>query len=268
VVPRPADAAPPPYYSDRHELRGGPVLDVGAEFWAGFTKIWRYLKQEGFLVAAWGSGCGDRLRGDIRVDSELRLRLSLEIGLEWTTEDVPTAPSSRVALDAVEFFARYVQRPLSYEWHEVPGWFNSHRDYWDADRDRGLADYAEMANALFRSRAHPFRLEGVTVVRRGEQEYETLLRQAVDTSGDVEFDQLLETARTSFFSLNPEIRKIAVEKAWDAFERMKTILDAKKDKGSTLLIERAAEQRGTRDTLLREARELTEIGNGFRIRHH
>ena len=265
----PDEAQNPLYFSDRHDLRGPPVLEVGAEFWAGFTKIWGYLNSEGYLVAEWGSGCGVRLRS-IGVDSEVRLRLATEIGLEWDSPSpYPPVPASNVAIDTVEFFARVVQKPLAYHWHEVRGLFNSHRDFWNPDREAGLAEYSRLVNGLFRVHGHPFQLDGVKVVRRGEQEYEAILRRSAASTGDAELDELLESARVSFYSINPASRKLAVEKSWDAFERMKTVLDpGSKAHGAALLVDRASRDSGFRSMLEREAREITQIGNDFRIRHH
>jgi len=72
--------------------------------------------------------------------------------------------------------------------------------------------------------------------------------------------------------LNPRFseRKIALEKIWDAFERMKTYYKENNKKES---IKKLIEQVSSNDDhygsiLEADAKNLTGIGNNFRIRHH
>jgi hypothetical protein len=265
----PREGGTGPYFSDRHDLRGAPVPDIGVEFWSGLARVWTHLKSEGFLVAEWGSACGGRVR-DIGVDSQIRLRLDVEIGMRWENDALfPPPPPSNIAIDVVEFLARVVQKPQSYEWHDTGGWFGGHRDFWDFSREAGLEEYSALVNGLFRTRSHPFALSGVKVVRRGDQEFEAILQRAWASTGDAELDRLIELARTSFFSANPETRAMALEKAWDALERAKTVLDPKsKSRGIGLLLGRASRSNEIQAMLEKETRELTDIGNEFQIRHH
>ena len=80
---------------------------------------------------------------------------------------------------------------------------------------------------------------------------------------------LLEAARQRFVSPKPEDRQDALEKLWDAFERLKTLEPgASKRVQADALLDRVAPQgSGIREALGREAAELTSIGNSFRIRH-
>ena len=80
---------------------------------------------------------------------------------------------------------------------------------------------------------------------------------------------MLEAARQRFLSPKPDDRQDALEKLWDAFERLKTLeLGANKRAQADALLDRvAAAGSGFREALGREAAELTSIGNSFRIRH-
>jgi hypothetical protein len=61
--------------------------------------------------------------------------------------------------------------------------------------------------------------------------------------------------------------QIAIEKLWDAFERMKTLLDPNKKTSITKLIKILSNVLET--TLWEyEFRSLTEVGNNYQIRHH
>ncbi|WP_099157559.1 hypothetical protein [Virgibacillus ndiopensis] len=65
--------------------------------------------------------------------------------------------------------------------------------------------------------------------------------------------------------------KIAVEKLWDAFERLKTYYSATLDKKKSvnrLIDDMSGNKEPFKEMFDKEFRELTAIGNDFRIRHH
>ena len=76
-------------------------------------------------------------------------------------------------------------------------------------------------------------------------------------------------ARALSFS-NPQMRREALEKLWDAFERIKT-LEAGTNKAiqAKALLDKAvgSQHPKFREALETEARELTRIGNTLHIRH-
>lgn len=66
-------------------------------------------------------------------------------------------------------------------------------------------------------------------------------------------------------------KQIAVEKLWDAFERLKTYYSLKLDKKNSAnkVVETMSHKEPHFQKLYEdEFKVLTEIGNGFRIRHH
>ena len=89
-------------------------------------------------------------------------------------------------------------------------------------------------------------------------------------TGDDHLDDLLETAIDRFLSPKPEARQDALEKLWDAFERLKTI-EAGKDKRiqAGALIDRAISGDAPvfRVIVEEDFRALTDVGNKLRIRH-
>lgn len=88
------------------------------------------------------------------------------------------------------------------------------------------------------------------------------------TSGDAILDTMLEDAVRKFRDPAPNVRREAVERLWDAWERIKT-LDATNDKrlSTRMLLDNAAPEPIFRTLLESEARALTDIGNNFQIRH-
>lgn len=87
-------------------------------------------------------------------------------------------------------------------------------------------------------------------------------------SEDGELNRLLELSREKFRDPDVNIRREAVEKLWDAFERLKT-LEPGSDKKVQVeaLLTKAIPQLEFRERVNKEAIELTNVGNDFAIRH-
>lgn len=84
---------------------------------------------------------------------------------------------------------------------------------------------------------------------------------------DNELNDLIEEAKSRF--LNPNDKQIAVEKLWDAFERLKTFYNSGKKKSeSAEFIVQLISSNFDQQFIENEFRLLTEIGNNYRIRHH
>jgi len=82
---------------------------------------------------------------------------------------------------------------------------------------------------------------------------------------DEELNDLVIEAKSRF--LNNADLHIALEKLWDAFERIKTYYDSDKKKSAEKLIDYLAIDLD-RDIIYSEFMALTKIGNDYRIRHH
>lgn len=88
------------------------------------------------------------------------------------------------------------------------------------------------------------------------------------TSGDATLDELLQVACTKFKDPAPQARQDAIEKLWDAWERLKSLeVTENKRMSVEALLVRASSDPSFRDHLNREMKALTEIGNVFHIRH-
>lgn len=87
-------------------------------------------------------------------------------------------------------------------------------------------------------------------------------------TGDSTLDDLLRRARDGFRDPSPDTRRLALEKLWDAWERLKTLDDgADKKRSTTQMLDRIATEPTFRGLLETEAKALTGIGNDFHIRH-
>ncbi|NLJ82559.1 MAG: hypothetical protein GX330_05480, partial [Bacteroidales bacterium] len=85
------------------------------------------------------------------------------------------------------------------------------------------------------------------------------------TTKDIELNNLIKEAKDRFYI--PSDQKIALEKLWDAFERIKTYFESNKKKSSEKLVLIISEG-FDKEIISNEFKLLTSIGNTFRIRHH
>jgi len=93
---------------------------------------------------------------------------------------------------------------------------------------------------------------------------ELLFDKQVQTDDD-ELNKLIKEAKDRFF--NPKDKQIAIEKLWDAFERIKTYYEGNKKQSSEKLVSIISKNFNS-DLLESEFHSLTKIGNEYRIRHH
>ena len=94
------------------------------------------------------------------------------------------------------------------------------------------------------------------------------LHDGLPSSGDDRVDGLIAQAEERFLDPDPTAAGDALEKLWDAFERIKTLLDPDKKTGANALITAATSTQPSADLVTAEVKALTNIGNGFHIRHH
>ena len=82
---------------------------------------------------------------------------------------------------------------------------------------------------------------------------------------DEALNNLIIEAKERF--LKPNDQNVAIEKLWDAFERIKTYYNRDKKKSTKRLITQMSTDLDE-DLLEKEFESLTKIGNTYRIRHH
>jgi hypothetical protein len=177
------------------------------------------------------------------------------------------APATPVVLDVVDFVGRYIAEPTMRRQH-------LQHEHFEFDprssRSRGQRRFREDVELIFARNGIAFTAgEGMKTARLGPPEARVLLGDFVARTGDATLDELLREAHTRFLSRNPENRVVALEKLWDAFERLKS-LENPANKGSSiqqLLAKAAGGDTQFQAHLDAECAELTRIGNGYHIRH-
>ncbi len=184
----------------------------------------------------------------------------------WWPPRADKSPPTLAILDFLEFTARAVGAPTRGNWHDYQRHYHL-----TLDREAGLRLFVDDVNRVLARSGVAFELTPQGRVRRLLPEpIAQVLREVLFRTGDGEADALLEKARIFIASPNIDVRRDALEKLWDAFERIKTLEPgANKGAQAAALLTRATAHVGPRFGQLigDAAKRLTEAGNEFRIRH-
>lgn len=125
-------------------------------------------------------------------------------------------------------------------------------------------NFAYEVNVLLENNGFVYRLLG------GKFEFRQLHLQTKEIIKEEGLKDLINHATTLYSSSNVSDKQIAVEKLWDAFERLKTYHSDLDKKESAEKIVRAISNKNDacKELFDDEFKKLTSIGNQFRIRHH
>ncbi len=120
-------------------------------------------------------------------------------------------------------------------------------------------------NRLFERNGLTFKLlENGNIERLLNPVLSETIKRPPFNSGDVELNQYLDKAVKKFLHHDFNTHRESLEALWDAFERIKTIPAGKK---AVELVNKSSNCEKMRERIDKEAKELTEIGNNFMIRH-
>jgi hypothetical protein len=255
------------YFSDRERgPRPRTTEDINASVWTGLKYLIESRIDDGSFGYKFPETCPDGA-GPCGCDAR-----KLDAIAHAEIPDLPdhwlnstdTPPDTLVVLDLLEFCARNIGKPIQRGYH---GFFQHY--HLSFDRDEGLKEFVADANRLLSRNGIGFELtpEG-KAMRLGPSLLREALADALFHTGDAETDRLLEDSRRLILLPHIEDRRNALEKLWDAFERIKT-LEPGTDKRAqiTALLDNAVPAPRLRNFIETEAKELTAIGNNLQIRH-
>ena len=194
-----------------------------------------------------------------------RLRETMKgYGLLWPRDvDVQNPPDDGWIFDLLEFSYEFIAEAKDPSYHSYMS--HSHYSY---DRDTGREKFAHDVNRVFERNGMAFELTHGEVIRIAPAVLHETLAATVFQTGDPVLDELLEASRKKFLNRALDVRRESLEKLWDAWERLKTVeAGADKKASAKALLDKAAAEPYFRDKLELEAKELTQIGNTFMIRH-
>jgi AbiJ N-terminal domain 4 len=262
------------YFSDR-EKGPSPRIneEIDARAWSAIVITIQNLIRTDAFAAAFIYECPDG-RGNAGTDIRtLSLMIQAEIPeLNWPSDirdlsgyiSSNEQPSTLAILDFIEFCYQNVAKPIQEDFH---GFFGHY--HLAFDREEGPRDFRQRIERIFARNGLAYELqEDGQIIRLAPPVLRETLQASVFQTGDEHLDSLLGLARTKYLNPDPLVRLESLEKLWDAWERLKTIEDpSDKRRSVTILLDKAATEPNFRARLESEAREITNIGNSFMIRH-
>jgi hypothetical protein len=263
------------FYSDRIG-RGVPRVseEVSPNAWKGVVALIHARIRDGSLARDFAqNNCRDEPAVITGTDDAMLLD-SLEAhvpGFHRAALDERYPPDTSTSLDIIDFVALHVDQPFRRKSHD---YFNHEHLYFSQEQSNlwlspGQVQFRSDIDLLFARNGIAFTLGDDMRVRRiGPPEARQLISDFKPYTGDSQLDSKLIDATSRFLSRTPGDRLDALEKLWDAFERLKTLeLGGQVKNSVTQLLERAAPE-PFRAILEAEFKILTDIGNNFTIRHH
>jgi hypothetical protein len=267
------------YFSDRENgPRARTEQIISPTVWAAIAGAVQGLVNTGALAFRFPERCPDGQAICGCDESALAASVMAEMpGLAWPLavsaeveegfgfRDEPFAPPTLLMLDFIEYIHAAVAKPIPGKYHE----FFSHH-HLTFDEDAGRDEFRALVNRLFSRNGLAFemltsgRIVRVLPLVIGEE-----LQRTSFNTGDRTLDLLLEECRTKFTDRNPLVRREALERLWDAWERLKSLADpVDKKKSVQKILDAVTSEPNLRARLEVEARELNDIGNSHLIRHY
>lgn len=207
---------------------------------------------------------GAAVIGEIR-GLEWPLQTKKRVEESFISQWEPFAPDTFLILDFVAFVHAMVAKPIQREYHK----FLRH-DHLTFDQEAGQEEFRETINRYFGRNGLAFQMQPTgRIVRLLPPVIDLALRRTVFNTGDRTLDVLLEEARTKFSDPNPVIRREALERLWDCWERLKSLADSSSKKNSVhLILSAVTAEPALYARLDAEAHQLTSIDNDHLIRHY
>lgn len=171
-------------------------------------------------------------------------------------------------LDLIEFVAQNIHDISSKNYHS----FFRHYDMSFATSNEIAKRFIDEINSIFEKVGLLYCLKSNCEIERIEETavLSENIEKNIKSVKEIGLKELLETAIKKHKSPYPEDQKDAVEKIWDALERLKTYyteLD-KKNSANKIILDISNRQDDYTKLFTDEFKALTAIGNDYRIRHH
>ncbi|MBR4454173.1 MAG: hypothetical protein IKS33_07960 [Bacteroidales bacterium] len=292
------------YFSDKEEFNDRNYLleDISIDVWNGIATLVKALIDNNNLAKDYPIQCPDG-NGVWRVDEQsfyvgaksviptidILLNYSDKVALfpphilPSTWKNVPWEDNScgensyenqsqfkYDVLDFIEFVFKHISDVERDKYHD----YYKHYELTFPNTTLAQEKFINDVNEIFQRNNVAFKLcSNGEIQRIIDENLNNLINESVEPQEET-LKNLLNIAKTKIKSPKFEERKIALEKLWDAFERIKTVIDFnnknknKKESANKLLEKCADGNDKMKEVLDNECRELTKIGNEFFIIRH
>lgn len=169
-------------------------------------------------------------------------------------------------LDFIEFVFKHINDVRNGKYHD----YYNHYELIFLDTTLAKEKFVDDINEIFYRNNTAFKLcPNGEIQRIIDKQLNELIEESIEPQEETLCD-FLDMAKTKIKSPKLDERQIALEKLWDAFERIKTVINPKdKNKSSDTLLDMVADGNHSMKVVLdNECRKMTKIGNNcFIIRH-
>lgn len=262
------------YFSDKElGLKELNSEEISINAWNGIVSIYKQFISNNALSGNFAEQCQDN-QGICGCDVYLLENAAkavipdLEIPIrEISKYQEEVLPDKYTVLDFLEFLYKNIKDPHKNSYHHH---FNhSHYSF----PDNGLQKKSEFRNAInqiFSRNGIVFYLDENGQIKRSiPKQMSGIITEIRFNTEDDRLNELFEQAYSKFVLPRKENRIEALEKIWDAFERLKTYFENNKKQSATTLISLVSKNNFLfQEIIENEFKSLTDMGNRFQIRHY
>ena len=270
------------YFSDKETGQKDRISeDITISVWNGIVSIFEEFKGKNYFSENFSEKCHDngRVCGfdnkifESRVKSEIPdIEIPIIIKVEKNTfsfndnESVTNIVNKYTALDFIEFCFKNISEATQDDYHD----FFKHYHLNFKNSQKLKDEFRIKINQIFERNGIVFDLnKNGKINRLISKTFEPLINKIYKTS-DARLNELVKLSQEKFILPKIEDRIYALEKIWDAFERMKTYyIDKTKKESITELIKIISTNNSDFEKQIEEeCRKLSKTGSEiFQIRH-
>ncbi|HDR9501205.1 TPA: hypothetical protein QDC06_004499, partial [Burkholderia cepacia] len=234
------------YFSDRENgPRARTEQTISPQAWGGVVALVQSLINSGAFGLRFPERCpdGQAICGCDTKSLEAAVLAEMP-GLSWPLETTclveqgffsqlePYAPATLLVLDFIEFTYNAAAKPIPGKYHD----FFSHH-HLSFDQEAGQDEVRASINRIFARNGLAYEmLSSGRIVRILPPVLGDELKRTMFCSGDRLLDNMLEECRVKFSDRNPLVRREALERLWDAWERLKSLADPTDKRQSVKMI--------------------------------
>lgn len=255
------------FFSDREFGKSNGISeDISNELFNGILALYERYKNN--LAKQFPEYCPDGgavIGFDRSAFSDAAKALIPDMSLIRCIGAFDVCPNKYAILDFIEFVYNNL-------WDCKVGQYHSYfkHDHLDLLNTRACReDFRTEVNQMFERNGIVFYLDTDGKIKRQlPAELDSLIQQLKIHTADQRLNELIQQATEDIRKPELKDRTYALEKLWDAFERMKTFYSPDKKTSSTQVFQRAASTTPEFESvLIDESQCLTKIGNQYQIRH-
>jgi len=267
------------YFSDKEKGTADRISeDISIEVWNGIVSVFEEFKSDNSFSSKFTDTCSDNERAcgfdeklfEDRIKSEIPninipIRREESSNINFPFNQHITTIDKYLTLDFIQFCHKNIQEAIQDDYHK----FFKHYHLTFKESKQLQKDFRDNINQIFERNGIVFFINDEGLVNRTiPVTMKPLINQIYNTE-DKKLNELVQLAHDKFILPNIADRIHALEKIWDAFERVKTYyLEKNKKESVSELIKLVANGNTAIEELINdEAKALTKIGNDFQIRH-